>query len=83
MARATHRGRTAGSHAPALANGAQCRNKPVLFLLFHRRLCGPLTASQFHHRPDEQHRPQISKLEAAYYKADRAIEEILAILQAA
>src|SRR5438876_740173 len=55
----------------------------VLFLLFHRRLCGPLAASQFHHRPDEQHRPQLSQLEAAYYKADRAIDEIVEILQAA
>jgi hypothetical protein len=55
----------------------------VLFVLFHRRLCGPLAASQFHHRPDEQHRPACSQLEAAYYKADRAIDEIVEILQAA
>jgi hypothetical protein len=55
----------------------------VLFLLFHHRLCGPLAASQFHHRPDQQHRPRLSQLEAAYYKADRAIDEILQILQAA
>lgn len=55
----------------------------VLFLLFHKRLCGPLAGSQFHHRPDEQHRPQESKLEAAYYKADLAIDEIVEILQAA
>ena len=59
------------------------RRVAVLFLLFHRRLCGPLAGSQFHRRPDEQHRPQVSKLEAAYYKADRAIDEILQILQAA
>lgn len=55
----------------------------VLFLLFHKRLCGPLAASQFHHRPDEQHRPRLGQLEAAYYKADRAIDEIVEILQAA
>lgn len=55
----------------------------VLFLLFHRRLCGPLAHRQFHHRPDEQPRPRLSPLEAAYYPADRAIENILQILKAA
>jgi hypothetical protein len=29
----------------------------LLFLLFHKRLCGPLANSRFHHRPDFQHRP--------------------------
>ena len=55
----------------------------VLFLLFHQRLCGPVAGSQLQHRPDEQHRPKCSTLEAAYYKADRAIDEIMEILHAA
>jgi hypothetical protein len=55
----------------------------ILFLLFHRRLCGPLAASQFHRRPDPQHQPKLSKLEAAYHKADQAIDEILNNLRAA
>lgn len=55
----------------------------VLFLLFHHRLCGPLAGSQFHHRPDRNHRPAHSKLEAAYYRADKAIDNVIAVLKAA
>ena len=29
----------------------------LLFLFFHKRLCGPLANSRFHHRPNPQHRP--------------------------
>jgi hypothetical protein len=54
----------------------------LLFLFFHKRLCGPLANSRFHHTPDPAHRPN-SKLEAAYYKADKAIEEIVHLLAAA
>jgi hypothetical protein len=54
----------------------------LLFLFFHKRLCGPLANSRFHHRPDSEHRPD-SKLEAAYHKADKAIENIVALLAAA
>jgi hypothetical protein len=54
----------------------------LLFLFFHKRLCGPLAHSRFHHKPDPQHRPN-SKLEAAYHKADIAIENIVNLLQAA
>ena len=54
----------------------------LLFLFFHKRLCGPLANSRFHHRPDFAHRPD-SKLEAAYHKADKAIENIVALLAAA
>jgi hypothetical protein len=53
----------------------------VLFLFFHKRLCGPLANSLFHHRPDSAHRPE-SKLEAAYYKADKAIQDIVDLLAA-
>ncbi len=54
----------------------------LLFLFFHKRLCGPLANSRFHHKPDPQHRPN-SKLEAAYHKADVALDNIVTLLQAA
>ena len=54
----------------------------LLFLFFHKRLCGPLANSRFHNQPDTDHRPK-SKLEAAYYKADRAIQDIVNLLDAA
>ena len=53
----------------------------LLFLFFHKRLCGPLANSRFHHRPDPAHRPN-SKLEAAYHKADEAIENLVVLLAA-
>ena len=52
------------------------------FLFFHKRLCGPLAHTRFHHKPDPAHRPN-SKLEAAYHKADHAIQEIVDLLAAA
>jgi hypothetical protein len=52
-------------------------------LLFHQRLCGPLAGSQLQHRPDVEHRPKESKLEKAYYRADHAINGVLAALRAA
>jgi hypothetical protein len=54
----------------------------LLFLLFHKRLCGPLANSRFHHRPDPHHRPD-SRLEAAYHRGDKAIEHIVELLAAA
>jgi hypothetical protein len=54
----------------------------LLFLFFHKRLCGPLANSRFHHKPDPAHSPN-SKLEAAYHKADRAIQHIVDLLAAA
>ena len=54
----------------------------LLFLFFHKRLCGPLANSRFHHQPDPAHRPN-SKLEAAYHKADKAIQVIVDLLAAA
>lgn len=54
----------------------------LLLLFFHKRLCGPLANSCFHHKPDPQHRPK-SKLEAAYHKADNAIQNIVDLLAAA
>lgn len=37
------------------------------FLFFHKRLCGPLANSRFHHQPHPSHQPD-SKLEAAYHR---------------
>jgi hypothetical protein len=54
----------------------------LLFLFFHKRLCGPLAYSRFHHRPDASHQPR-SKLEGAYHKADTAIQDIVELLAAA
>jgi hypothetical protein len=54
----------------------------LLFLFFHKRLCGPLANSRFHHQPDPVCKPN-SKLEAAYHKADEAIENIVKLLKAA
>lgn len=55
----------------------------ILFMLFHQRLCGPVAGSHFQHRPDERHCPRSSQLERSYYKADKAIDEIVSILRAA
>ena len=54
----------------------------LTFVLFHQKLCGPLTNSLFHHQPDSQARPQ-SKLEIAYHKADESIRNIIQLLEAA
>jgi hypothetical protein len=53
-----------------------------LFLFFHKRLCGPLASSLFHRRPDGKAHPKVP-LEAAYHKADDAIQEIIHLLKAA
>ena len=54
----------------------------LLFLFFQKRLCGPLANSRFHHRPNPQHRPN-SRLEAAYHRADAAIQRVVDLLAAA
>jgi hypothetical protein len=54
----------------------------LLFLFFHKRLCGPLANSRFHHKPDPANPPN-SKLELAYHKADKAIQQIVDLLAAA
>ena len=54
----------------------------LLFLFFHKRLCGPIANSRFHHRPDPQHSPN-SRLEAAYHRADTAIQRVVELLAVA
>ena len=53
----------------------------LMFILFHKRVCGPLANSLFHHRPDEDLKPS-SPIETAYYQADRAIQQVLDLLAA-
>jgi hypothetical protein len=53
----------------------------LLFVLFHQRVCGPLANSLF--RPSTaQTAAPMSKLEAAYRKADRSIEHLIQLLAA-
>jgi hypothetical protein len=53
----------------------------LIFILFHKRVCGPLANSLFHHRPDETLKPA-SKIESAYHTADQAIQQVLDLLAA-
>ena len=73
--------REAGHYAYHLTDKGQ--HVAILFLLFHQRLCGPIAGSHLLHRPDQRHVPKNSKLEQAYYKADRAIDDIVSLLHAA
>jgi hypothetical protein len=78
--------RTASSKATAVAMRTASPTRTsawqLRFLLFHQRLCGPLANSLFHHRPDSTVQLN-SPLEAAYHKADAAIEDIVHLLEAA
>jgi hypothetical protein len=52
------------------------RRLAALFVLFHKRICGPLANTLFHHRPTLKSKP-LAKIEVAYNKADAAIQELL------
>ena len=53
----------------------------LMFILFHKRVCGPLANSLFHHRPNETLKPN-SEIEAAFHKADHAIQRVVDLLAA-
>jgi hypothetical protein len=53
----------------------------LLFLLFHKRICGPIANSLFNFKPPLNGHPK-SKLEAAYHKADKAVQNIIELLAA-
>jgi hypothetical protein len=53
----------------------------AMFVLFHKRVCGPLANTLFHHRPTRTPMPP-AKIEAAYHKADLAIQQLLDLLAA-
>lgn len=53
----------------------------TMFVLFHKRVCGPLANSLFYHRPDKQF-VMNNKLEKAYHRADESIQQIVQLLAA-
>jgi hypothetical protein len=53
----------------------------LLFLLFHKQLCGPLSDSRFHRRPNPALKAD-SPLEKAYHNADQAIQQVVDLLAA-
>ncbi|MGD0918499.1 MAG: hypothetical protein ABSB22_18780 [Thermodesulfobacteriota bacterium] len=53
----------------------------LLFVLFHKRVCGPLANSLFHYQPAPVKHPK-TKIEAAYQAADPAIENVVQLLAA-
>jgi len=53
----------------------------ALFILFHRRVCGPLAHSLFQHRPQDRS-PLPAKIEKAYHQADKAVQHLIDLLAA-
>ena len=53
----------------------------AIFVLFHKRVCGPLANTLFHHRPAKTPTPP-AKIEAAYHKADVAIQQLIELVAA-
>jgi hypothetical protein len=53
----------------------------AMFVLFHKRVCGPVANTLFHHRPTKTPTPP-AKIEAAYHKADVAIQQLVDLLAA-
>ena len=48
----------------------------LMFVLFNKRVCGPVANSLFERQPNQQYKPK-SKIETAYYKADAAIQNVI------
>lgn len=53
----------------------------AIFILFHKRICGPLANSLFNRRPANNYVIN-SKLEKAYHRADDSIEKIIHLVAA-
>jgi hypothetical protein len=53
----------------------------LLFVLFHERVCGPLANSLFNSPPRLELKPA-TRIETAYRKADRSIQQVLDLLAA-
>jgi hypothetical protein len=53
----------------------------LLFVLLHRRVCGSLANSLFQRRPTQTAAP-LSKIEAAYRKADHSLDQVIQLLAA-
>jgi hypothetical protein len=72
----------AGAGRPSVRLPAHPKGTRValLFVLFHKRVCGPLANSLFDRRPFTT--PPASKIEAAYLKADQSIQRVIDLLAA-
>lgn len=53
----------------------------AMFVLFQKRVCGPLANTLFHHRPTKTATPP-ARIEVAYHKADVAIQNLVDLLAA-
>ena len=53
----------------------------ALFILFHKRVCGPLANSLFQHQPVDRS-PKPAKIERAYHQADAAVQRLIDLLAA-
>ena len=53
----------------------------LLFVLFHKRVCGPLANSLFNAPPHPESKPA-TKLEAAYRQGDDSMQRLLQLLAA-
>ena len=53
----------------------------AMFVLFHKRICGPVANSLFHH-PPRRRSPPPAKIETAYHKADAAIQNLVDLVAA-
>ena len=53
----------------------------AMFVLLHQRICGPLANSLFHHRPEKTAKPP-ARIEAAYHRADAAIQKLVDLVAA-
>jgi hypothetical protein len=53
----------------------------ALFILFHKRVCGPLADSLFQRRPEDRS-PQPTPIEKAYHQADAAVQHLIDLLAA-
>ena len=53
----------------------------ALFILFHKRVCGPLADSLFQRRPKDRS-PQPTPIEKAYHQADAAVQHLIDLLAA-
>jgi hypothetical protein len=53
----------------------------LLFVLFHKRVCGPIANSLFNTPPSDQVKPA-TKIEMAYRRADKSIQHVIELLAA-
>ena len=77
------RPRSAAAGRPPVLLPANGKSKRVaaMFVLFHKRISGPLANSLFDHPPQKTSKPP-AKIEAAYHRADDAIQKLIDLLAA-